>query len=90
MTTAHRNRPTRAWTHDQLPVMVARSALVGMLIGAAPGAILVLLAQYVIAGEMQLTVGAPGIVLAVIGAAAGLVLGGLRAWRQRAGRSSGH
>lgn len=59
----------------------ARPVLFAMLIGAAPGLVLVLLAQFVISGEMQLTVGAPGMLLAVAGGAAGLVLGLRRARR---------
>jgi hypothetical protein len=47
-------------------------------LGAAPGLVLVLLAQFVIDGEMQLTVGAPGILLAVAGALVGLVYGSRR------------
>ena len=50
-------------------------AIAGAAIGAMPGVVLVLLAQFVIKGEMQLTVGAPGIVLAVVGAVAGFVVG---------------
>ncbi len=40
-----------------------------------PGVILVLLTEFVIHGEIQLTVGALGVLLAVVGAIAGLVLG---------------
>ena len=50
-------------------------AIAGAAIGALPGVILVLLAQFVIKGEMQLTVGAPGIMLAVVGAVAGFAVG---------------
>ena len=50
-------------------------AIAGAAIGAMPGVILVLLAQFVIKGEMQLTVGAPGILLAVAGAVAGFAVG---------------
>lgn len=49
--------------------------MAGLVIGALPGVILVLLAQFVIEGEMQLTVGAPGILLAIAGAIIGLVVG---------------
>jgi hypothetical protein len=56
-------------------------ALLGMVIGAVPGLILVLLAQFVIKGEMQLTVGAPGILLAIAGAVIGFVVGLM--WRSR-------
>ena len=45
------------------------------IVGAIPGLILILLAQFVIEGEMQLTVGAPGILLAIAGALVGFVLG---------------
>lgn len=55
-----------------------RRGLLGAVIGAAPGLILVLLAQFVIDGEMQLTVGAPGILLAAGGAIAGFVVGAIR------------
>lgn len=47
----------------------------GGVIGALPGVALVVLAQYVIEGEMQLTIGAPGILLAVVGCVAGFVVG---------------
>ena len=50
-------------------------AIAGAAIGAAPGVILVLLAQFVIKGELQLTIGAPGILLTVIGAIAGFLVG---------------
>lgn len=53
-----------------------------MLIGAVPGLILVLLAQFVIKGEMQLTVGAPGILLAIAGAIIGFVIGLTRSSRK--------
>jgi hypothetical protein len=45
------------------------------MIGALPGVVLVLLAQYVIKGEMQLTIGAPGILLAVVGCVVGFLVG---------------
>jgi hypothetical protein len=57
----------------------------GAVIGAVPGLILVLLAEYVIEGEMQLTVGAPGFLLAIAGAVAGLVVG----LRRRGGKPVG-
>lgn len=56
--------------------------LLWAVIGAIPGLILVLLAQFVIEGEMQLTVGAPGIMLAIVGALAGLILGLTRGARK--------
>lgn len=59
------------------------AALTGMLIGATPGAILVLLAQFVIEGEMQLTIGAPGMLLAVAGGVAGIIVATLRHKRHR-------
>lgn len=84
MTTTHRMATThganRRWT--KLGVW----ALTGMFIGAAPGALLVLLAEFVVDGEMQLTVGAPGLLLAAIGATAGLFVGALRARRGGAGQ----
>jgi len=48
--------------------------LLGAVIGAAPGAVVVLLAEFVIKGEWQLTIGAPGMMLAVIGAIVGAVV----------------
>lgn len=79
MTTTNRIPAThganRRWTK------LVASALTGMCIGAAPGALLVLLAEFVVDGEMQLTVGAPGLLLAAIGAAAGLFVGAFRARR---------
>jgi hypothetical protein len=57
----------------------------GAVIGAAPGLILVFLAEFVIEGEMQLTIGAPGILLAVAGAVIGFVLG----WNRGAGKPAG-
>jgi hypothetical protein len=54
------------------------TALVYAAIGAAPGIVLVLVAQFVIDGEMELTVGAPGFLLAAAGAIAGLIFGGSR------------
>ena len=57
-----------------------------MVIGAVPGLILVLLAQFVIKGEMQLTVGAPGILLAIAGAIVGLIVGLARKSRRPVGR----
>ena len=47
--------------------------------------ILVFLAEFVIEGEMQLTIGAPGIFLAVAGAVIGFVLG----WKRSAGKPAG-
>ena len=49
--------------------------VVGAIIGVTPGLILVLLAQFVIEGEWQLTVGASGVLLGGAGALAGFVLG---------------
>lgn len=54
------------------------SALRMAVIGATPGVVLVLLAQFVVTGEMQLTVGAPGLLLAVVGGVTGLVVGFVR------------
>lgn len=50
-------------------------ALAGALVGAMPGIVLILIAEFLVDGEMQLTVGAPGILLAVAGAIIGLGLG---------------
>jgi len=57
------------------------AGLRGAAVGAVPGLVLVLLAQFVIKGEMQLTVGAPGIVLAVVGVVVGFAIGWSRATR---------
>ena len=57
----------------------------GAVIGAAPGLILVFLAEFVIEGEMQLTIGAPGLLLAAAGAVIGFVLG----WNRSAGKPVG-
>ena len=56
-----RSRPTRVLTMT--------------LIGAGPGLLLVLFATFAIDGEMQLTVGAPGILIAVVGGVGGLLVG---------------
>ncbi|HEX2259617.1 MAG TPA: hypothetical protein VHJ40_07725 [Actinomycetota bacterium] len=53
------------------------------IVGAIPGLILVLLAQFVIEGEMQLTVGAPGTLLAIAGALVGFTVGLRRAARRK-------
>lgn len=53
----------------------AGRALVATLIGAGPGLLLVLFATFAIEGEMQLTVGAPGILIAVVGGIGGLLVG---------------
>lgn len=49
--------------------------VVGAFIGAIPGVLLVLLAQFVISGELQLTVGAPGIMIAALGLVVGFGMG---------------
>lgn len=59
-----------------------RRGIAGAVIGAIPGVILILLAEFVIEGEAQLSVGAPGIMLAAAGAVAGFVIG-LRSGRRR-------
>lgn len=61
--------------------MKLRRALAGAALGAAPGIVMVLLAQFVIKGEMQLSIGAPGIVIAVLG----LLLGFLFGWNRQVG-----
>jgi hypothetical protein len=53
-------------------------AVAGAVVGALPGVILVLLAQFVINGEWQLTIGAPGILIAVFGAILGAFVGSRR------------
>lgn len=55
--------------------MRARRGLAWGVVGAVPGVAMVAFARLFLVGEMQLTVGAPGILLAVAGAAVGLVLG---------------
>jgi hypothetical protein len=60
-------------------------ALVGAVLGALPGLLLVLVAQFGIEGEMQLTIGVWGIWLAVAGALIGLVIG----LRRQGGRRIG-
>lgn len=50
-------------------------ALRAALLGSLPGVAMVLVAQYLIEGEMQLTVGAPGLLLAGFGAAVGFAYG---------------
>ncbi len=79
MTTLNRNGMAGTGRGNRPLYRLGRSAMAGMLIGATPGVLLVLLAEFVIDGEMQLTVGAPGLILAVVGAVAGLVVGSLRA-----------
>jgi hypothetical protein len=51
------------------------NVLLYALVGAFPGLALVLVAEFVIEGEMQLTVGAPGLVLAAVGAVLGAAFG---------------
>ncbi|MDQ4145337.1 MAG: hypothetical protein M3198_16670 [Actinomycetota bacterium] len=53
------------------------------VVGVIPGLLLILLARFVIQGEMQLTVGAPAILLAIVGGLAGFIL----AFRKGAGGS---
>ncbi|TWP50290.1 hypothetical protein FKR81_21565 [Lentzea tibetensis] len=52
-----------------------KNALKFAVIGALPGLLLVLLAQFVIKGEMQLSVGAPGLILLPMGFVGGLIYG---------------
>lgn len=75
MTTAHKSDQIATTRTGRRMAPVASRALLGTLIGAAPGAALVLVAQFLIDGEMQLTVGAPGILLGAAGGLAGLVIG---------------
>jgi hypothetical protein len=51
------------------------TVLFATFLGALPGLMLIVLARFVITGEMELTVGAPGFVLAPVGALLGLVIG---------------
>jgi hypothetical protein len=51
----------------------------GAFIGSLPGMALILFAQFVVEGEAQLTVGAPGILLVPLGSIVGFAIGfGLR------------
>lgn len=86
MTTTNRNRPTTMNSAGRTWTKLAQYSLAGMLIGAAPGVLLVLLAEFVVDGEMQLTVGAPGLLLTAIGAVVGLIVGSQRARGDRIGR----
>ena len=58
---------------------------VGAVAGALPGAILFLVAQFLIEGEWQLTIGAPGMFIGVGGAIAGAVIGFLYPGWKRTG-----
>lgn len=49
--------------------------LVGALIGVLPGLIMYLIAEFLIKGEWQLTIGAPGILIGICGAILGFALG---------------
>jgi hypothetical protein len=60
--------------------------LVGALFGALPGVLLVLVAQFLVNGEPQLTVGVAGMWLAVAGALAGVIV----ALRRKHERRQGH
>ncbi|MCE7008358.1 hypothetical protein LWC34_36935 [Kibdelosporangium philippinense] len=50
--------------------------IVGAMYGVLPGAFLVLLTQFVISGEWQLTIGANGLEIAFLG----FVIGGIVGW----------
>lgn len=73
------NRPAGRYRERGLWARATR-ALRGAVVGALPGVALVLIAQFAIDGEMQLTVGAPGLLLAVAGAVLGLAYG---SWPRR-------
>jgi hypothetical protein len=60
--------------------------LVGVLLGALPGVLLVLVAQFLVNGEPQLTVGVAGMWLAAAGALAGVIVALRRTRKQRQGR----
>lgn len=62
------------------------AALPAAAIGAVPGLIMVALAQFAIQGEMQLTIGAPGILLAIAGIIVGFGVGLYRQDRTPTGR----
>lgn len=59
--------------------------LVGVLLGALPGVLLVLVAQFLVNGEPQLTVGVAGMWLAAAGALAGVIVALRRTRKQRQG-----
>lgn len=61
------------------------AVLGGLLLGALPGLVLVGIAQWVIDGEQQLTVGTGGMWLALLGGIAGAV-GAVRRARKAPGR----
>jgi hypothetical protein len=63
-----------------------RAILAFPLLGALPGLMLVLIAQFAIEGEQQLTVGVAGMWFAAVGAVAGMVIAGRRIWRDRTNR----
>lgn len=54
------------------------NALKWGVVGALPGLLLLFLAYFVIEGEWQLTVGAPGFILAPLGFLGGAVYGWMR------------
>jgi hypothetical protein len=56
-----------------------KTRIVGAILGAQFGVVLILLADHVITGEWQLTIGTGGIVVA----AAGAIIGGLLGLRSR-------
>jgi hypothetical protein len=63
-----------------------KQLLAGLVLGVLPGVLLVLVAQFVVTGEPQLTVGVAGMWLAAVGAVAGFVVALLRT----RGRPGGH
>ncbi|MDQ3938412.1 MAG: hypothetical protein M3253_07000 [Chloroflexota bacterium] len=60
--------------------------LAGLFLGLVPGLLLVLIAQFVITGEAQLTVGTAGLWLAAAGGGTGLLIAYRRSRRDRQGR----
>jgi hypothetical protein len=60
--------------------------LVGALLGALPGVLLILVAPFLVNGEPQLTVGVAGMWLAAAGALAGVIVALRRTRKQRHGR----
>ena len=59
--------------HATHPSRRGARLLVGLVLGLAPGVLLILLAQFAISGEQELTVGTAGMWLAAAGALIGPV-----------------
>jgi hypothetical protein len=72
--------------HPTPPAPQRRAMWALPLLATTPGVLLLLIAQFGIEGEQQLTVGVAGLWLTVIGAAVGVVLLARRIRRDRTGR----